>query len=79
MFGKDVLPSEESFAVKLDNVDELPTTEFYSQCVRLNKACVLRGLADKWPAIEKWNAEKGGKDYLKEMMGEHKISAFTDV
>ena len=79
VFGKDPLPSEEEYAVKLDSVADLPTTEFYSQCVRLNKPCVLRGLADKWPALEKWGAENGGKDYLKELLGDHKIAAFTEV
>jgi len=62
-----------------DNVEDLPTAEFYSRCVRLNKACVMRGLATKWAAIDKWNADKGGKEYLKELLGDRKIAAFTEV
>lgn len=67
VFGKDPLPSEQNIAMVYDNVADLPTNEFYSRCVRLNKACVMRGLASKWDAIDKWNSEKGGKEHLKEL------------
>lgn len=79
MFGKAPLASEEDIAIVYDNVEDLPTAEFYSKCVRLNKACVMRGLATKWAAIDKWAIDKGGKEYMKELLGDRKIAAFTDV
>jgi len=39
----------------------------------------LRGLAKQWPAVEKWNAANNGTEYLRELLGDKKISVFTEV
>lgn len=48
---------------------EGPTTqEFFSDCVRLNRPCVLRLLAKTWPAYQKWPDLNGGREYLSEKL-----------
>ena len=61
-FGTDtkVAESERAYATEYDSPSDLPTSEFYSKCVRLNKACVMRGLAKEWPAMKNWNADNNG-------------------
>lgn len=44
------------------------TQEFFSDCVRLNRPCVIQSLANSWPAYTKWNTKHGGKTYLKEKL-----------
>lgn len=39
----------------------------------------MKGLASKWPAMEKWNTQKGGLEYLNNLLGDHEVSAFTNV
>ena len=34
----------------------LKTTQFFSQCVRINKPCKMVGMAKNWPAYEQWNS-----------------------
>ena len=48
------------------------TLEFFSDCVRLNRPCALRNLAQSWPATTKWSItdEKSeGWTYLEKLFG----------
>lgn len=42
------------------NARNVNTLEFFSDCVRLNRPCALRSLAEKWPATEKWSTAASG-------------------
>ena len=42
--------------------------EFFSDCVRMNRPCVLRSLAKTWPASTKWLDKNGGPEYLKQKL-----------
>jgi hypothetical protein len=42
------------------NARNVNTLEFFSDCVRLNRPCALRSLAEKWPATEKWSTAANG-------------------
>lgn len=35
----------------------ITTISFFSTCVRLNKPCVIQGLASEWPATKEWGAD----------------------
>jgi hypothetical protein len=55
--------------MKEGDVGEPSSLRFFSDCVRLNRPCELKGLASKWPAIEKWSDRNGGKEYLTKKFG----------
>jgi len=48
-----------------------------SECLRLNRPCILRGLAHDWPAIEKWKSAKNGVQHLESLFEEDKLGIFT--
>jgi hypothetical protein len=50
---------------------KLPSTlEFFSDCVRYNRPCELKGMAKSWPASSKWAENLGGADYLANKLGD---------
>ena len=55
-----------------------PTSlQFFSDCVRYNKPCILSGLASDWPAVEKWNLiSDEGRKYFTELLGDTKVNFF---
>jgi len=56
----------------------MPTTlEFFSDCVRYNRPCELKGLAQDWPAITKWAEINGGGEYLKSKFNNTVLGTFT--
>ena len=44
----------------------ITTIQFFSTCVRLNKPCVIQGLASDWQATKEWGADltEGGNKLL---------------
>jgi len=40
--------------------------DFYSNCVSLNRPCLIPGMAKEWPAYNNWKYSKGGMKYLVE-------------
>ena len=53
------------------------TLEFFTDCVRYNRPCELKGLANDWPAVTKWADNNGGGEYLKAKFGDKILGAFT--
>lgn len=56
------------------------TLEFFSDCVRLNRPCIYRGLASDWPATTKWRDEKKTESheryaYLETVLDGHTLEA----
>ena len=53
--------------------------KFFSECVRVNRPCIIKEGAKAWPAFNKWNTEnstdneektkKIGADYLLDLIG----------
>lgn len=52
------------FVIREGNPKNVNTLEFFSDCVRLNRPCALRNLAEKWPATEKWSTYDKGWENL---------------
>ena len=71
--NKHILGISKEVAV-MNNQD---TLNFFSNCVRLNKPCIYRGLASNWPAQQKWHDEKNEMKYLSEKLADHKLDVFA--
>lgn len=51
--------------------------QFFSDCVRYNKPCILDELAKDWPAVEKWKLfSDEGRKYFTELIGDTKVKFF---
>ena len=61
------------------SANKMPTTlEFFSDCVRYNRPCELKGLAKDWPATAKWAENNKGAEYLINKLGDSQIvNTFT--
>ena len=35
---------------------KIQARDFFTDCVRLNKPCILRGMSYEWPAYQNWNS-----------------------
>lgn len=57
---------------------EINSVEFFSECVRYNRPCMIEGLAQHWPAFKKWKTEdkqtalEAKESYLIHMIGAEK-------
>jgi hypothetical protein len=61
------------------NGQRMPTTlEFFSECVRFNRPCEFKGLAENWPAVEKWSDSNGGGEYLRSKLENTTVTAYLD-
>ena len=69
-----------TFSVDPNDAQSVNTVKFFSQCVRLNKPCLLDRLATNWRAMEYWKTGAGptndrgeeiGVEYLKKLIGEN--------
>jgi hypothetical protein len=47
----------------------ITTISFFSTCVRLNKPCVIQGLASDWPATKNWGDDLEKDNKLLEVIG----------
>ena len=55
----------------------ITTISFFSTCVRLNKPCVIQGLASEWPATKEWGADLSNTNKLMDVLGpETKVTVF---
>lgn len=58
----------------------LSTLQFFSDCVRLNRPCALRSLAETWPATEKWSTSGAqGWANLEKAFGETKLDVYQKM
>lgn len=59
---------------------QISSNQFMDDCVRINKPCKFEGLAQKWPASEKWqfNSDTGYK-YLIDTIGDYKLNVYKLV
>ena len=57
----------------------ITTVNFFSNCVRYNKPCRLKGLASNWTALEKWKEENNGYKYIGDMFGDSNIGVYTQA
>lgn len=57
------------------------TLEFFSDCVRLNRPCALRNLAQKWPATEKWSTTGAAPGWanLQKAFGDTKLDVYQKM
>lgn len=56
----------------IDIVNDISRDDFYKEYVKKNRIVLLKGMAAKWPAVEKWNY-----DYFKQMGGNLEIPLKT--
>jgi hypothetical protein len=54
----------------IDVVENITKEEFEEKYLKPRIPVVIRGMAKKWPAYEKWNL-----DYMKETVGEKNLGA----
>ena len=57
------------------------TLQFFSDCVRLNRPCALRNLAEKWPATQKWSTAAGAPGWanLEKAFGDTKLDVYQKM
>ena len=55
----------------IDIVEDITSEEFHEKYLKTRKPVVLRGMAKKWPAYEKWNL-----DYMKEVVGDVEVPLY---
>ena len=54
--------------------------QFFSDCVRYNKPCILEGLASEWPAVTKWKMfTEEGRKYFKDLIGDYQPQFYEKV
>lgn len=67
-----------TFSVDPNDAQSVNTVKFFSQCVRINKPCLLDRLASNWRAIDYWKTGAGktndkgeeiGTSYLLNLIG----------
>ena len=61
------------------NPNKPDTLMFFSDCVRFNRPCELKGMAEDWPATSLWKQANNGSEYLAEKFGEDNLGVFTDA
>ena len=59
--------------------EKMTTQKFYSECVRLNKPCAFKGMANDWPATTKWAGDQGGREYLKGLFKKDQLAVYTST
>ncbi len=55
----------------IEVVEDISKEEFYTKFLKPRKPVILRNLAHKWPAFEKWNF-----DYMKAMVGDVEVPLY---
>lgn len=64
------------------SAQDINSVRFFSQCVRLNKPCIIEGLAKSWNAYKLWTTKNGevnetndpiGKKYMLNLIGENQL------
>lgn len=55
----------------IDVVEDITREEFYKKYLKARKPVVIRNMARKWPAYEKWNL-----DYMKEVVGDVEVPLY---
>jgi hypothetical protein len=69
------------FKIDYDNPSarNVNTLEFFSDCVRLNRPCALRNLAQTWPATKNWSItdeNSVGWGFLEKLFGNDKLDVY---
>lgn len=58
----------------IDVVEDISKDDFYTHYLKPRKPVILRNLAHKWPAFQKWNLE-----YMKEMVGDVEVPLYDSA
>ncbi len=58
----------------VDTVEEISKEDFKERYYKANKPLIIKGLAKKWPAYDKWNW-----DYFIEKVGQSKVGVYNNV
>lgn len=52
---------EEAMVLPREGEDEISTIDFFSNCVRINKPCILKDISRQWAAYDLWNGKTSSK------------------
>ena len=55
----------------------LNSKKFYTECVALSKACLLKHGAANWPAFKRWSHSENGYKHLAHKFGETKTTVYV--
>ena len=58
-----------TFSVDPNDAQSVNTVKFFSQCVRINKPCLLDRLASNWRALDYWKTGAGSQNDKGEEIG----------